>query len=107
MGSRVALWSTVVVVLAVALSGGCSSTDYSCSNGECEVSLSGDGATTEVDDNVEVVLVEADDDSADLSVAGRSVTCAEGQSVDVSGIGVTCDAVGDGEIELTLELVPR
>ena len=70
-----------VVLVAVLVSGltatlvGCTKTTYSCSNGRCEVSLSGDGATTEVDDNVEVVLVGADGESADLSVAGRSVRC--------------------------------
>jgi len=106
MTSRLAAPVVVVTVLAAAVVG-CSSTDYSCSNGRCDVSLSGDGATTEVADNVEVVLVGADDESADLSIAGRSVSCAEGETADVSGIGVTCVSVNDGEVDLTLELARR
>ena len=105
--SRPVLLLTALAAAFAATGAGCAQTSYSCRDGSCEVSLSGEGATTEIDENVELVLVGADDGGAELSVAGERVTCAEGDTAEVSRASVTCNSVGDSDVDLTVELSTR
>lgn len=86
---------------------GCAQTSYSCSDGKCEVSLGGAGATTEIDNNVEVVLVSVEEGEAKLSVAGEAVSCTEGDTAEVSRAEITCDTVQEDEVDLTVLLSAR
>ncbi len=80
------------------------STNYTCSNGRCEVSLRGAGAETELfDDTTTVALDGADGSAAQLTVNGESLTCTEGETLQAADVSVTCDSVGDDEVTLTVE----
>lgn len=82
---------------------GCTTTSYSCSNDECTVKLKGGGAETDLYDGRAVISLDgADGETADLTVNDESMTCTEGDSSDVGGVSVTCDSVGDDEVELTV-----
>jgi len=80
------------------------SSNYSCTNGRCELTLRGGGSDTEIlEDTVTVRLDTADGSTAELTVNDESVTCTEGETVQAADVSVTCDSVGDDEVTLTVE----
>jgi len=95
--------AALVLVAVVCGLAGCTTTTYACSGSSCEVSLSGGGAESELADGLPVELVEADGTEASLVVDGSEVSCAEGATVGVAGVSVTCDTVGDDEVDLTVK----
>lgn len=83
----------------------CSVTTHTstCTNNECTVSLSGGGSeTTLFDDSVSITLDGADGDTAELTVNQERVSCSEGDTKNVEKLKITCDTVGDDEVELTV-----
>ena len=79
-------------------------TNFTCDNGRCDVTLRGTGSETELyDDTVVVRLDTADGSTAQLAVNEQQVSCSEGETVQAAGVSVTCDSVGDDEVSLTVE----
>jgi hypothetical protein len=92
-------------VVAMAALSGCSftSNNVSCSGTSCSVTLSGDGAQAEILGTT-LSLGEVQDGRASLSVAGASVSCAEGESVTAGTLELECTSVTEDSVELTASL---
>ncbi len=91
---------------ALAALTGCTltSNNVSCSSsGSCSVTLSGDGAEAEILGQT-LTLGSVEDGRASLSVAGASVSCAEGESVSAGSLQLQCTSVTDDSVELTASL---
>jgi hypothetical protein len=89
--------------VALAALTGCTltSNNVSCSSsGSCTVKLSGDGAEAEILGTT-LSLGKVEDGRASLSVAGASVSCAEGESVGAGSLQLECTSVTDDSVELT------
>src|SRR3712207_1960206 len=91
--------------VALAALSGCSftSNNVSCSGTSCSVTLSGDGAEAEILGTT-LSLGEVQDGRASLSVAGASVSCAEGESVTAGTLELECTSVTEDSVELTASL---
>ncbi len=78
-------------------------THISTCHNECTVNLNGGGSeTTLFTDTVSITLDGADGDTAELTVNQEQVSCSEGDTKNVEKLKVTCDTVGDDEVELTV-----
>jgi hypothetical protein len=89
--------------VALAALTGCTftSNNVSCSSsGTCTVTLSGDGAEAEILGTT-LSLGNVENGRASLSVAGASVSCAEGESVSAGSLQLECTSVTDESVELT------
>ena len=88
--------------LALAALTGCSfsSQNVSCASSSCTVTLSGDGAEAEILGTT-LSLGNVENGRASLSVAGASVSCAEGESVSAGSLQLECTSVTDESVELT------
>ena len=88
--------------VALAALTGCtfSSDNVSCSGSSCTVTLSGDGAEAEILGTT-LSLGSVQDGRASLSVAGASVSCAEGESVTAASLELQCTSVTEDSVELT------
>jgi hypothetical protein len=89
--------------VALAALTGCTFTsdNVSCSSsGSCTVTLSGDGAEADILGTT-VSLGSVQDGRASLSVAGASVSCAEGESVTAGSLALECTSVTEDSVELT------
>jgi hypothetical protein len=88
--------------VALAALTGCTFTskNVSCSGSSCTVTLSGDGAEAEILGTT-LSLGSVEDGRASLSVAGASVSCAEGESVTAGPLELQCTSVTDSAVELT------
>lgn len=98
------LLTRAAVIGAIAAIGlgvsGCSTATSNCSNANCSISLSGEGANTDPKD-VEFELVDATaGGEAQLLVAGQSVTCVQGETVSLMIGALTCTEVGDDSVKL-------
>ncbi len=96
---------TLATALTAAVLSGCSVTTHTstCDNNECTVKLNGGGSdTTLYNDTLSITLEGADGDTADLTVNLESVSCGEGETKNVEQVEITCDTVGDDEVELTV-----
>ncbi len=91
--------------VALAALTGCtfSSNNVSCSGSSCTVTLSGDGAEAEILGTT-LSLGSVQDGKASLSVAGASVSCAEGESVTAGTLELQCTSVTEDSVELTASL---
>ncbi len=91
--------------MALAALTGCTftSNNVSCSGSSCTVTLSGDGAEAEILGTT-VSLGSVQDGRASLSVAGASVSCAEGESVTAGTLALECTSVTEDSVELTASL---
>jgi hypothetical protein len=91
--------------VALAALTGCTftSNNVSCSGSSCTVTLSGDGAKAEILGTT-VSLGSVQDGRASLSVAGASVSCAEGESVTAGTLALECTSVTEDSVELTASL---
>jgi len=92
--------------VALAALTGCTftSNNVSCSSsGTCTVKLSGDGAEAEILGTT-LSLGKVENGRASLSVAGASVSCAEGESVSAGSLQLECTTVTDESVELTASL---
>ena len=91
--------------VALAALTGCTftSNNVSCSGSSCTVTLSGDGAEAEILGTT-VSLGSVQDGRASLSVAGASVSCAEGESVTAGTLALECTSVTEDSVELTASL---
>ncbi len=91
--------------VALAALSGCTftSNNVSCSGSSCSVTLSGDGAEAEILGTT-LSLGEVRDGRASLSVAGASVSCAEGESVAAGSLELQCTSVTEDSVELTASL---
>ena len=91
--------------VALAALTGCTftSNNVSCSGSSCTVTLSGDGAEAEILGTT-VSLGSVQDGRAALSVAGASVSCAEGESVTAGTLALECTSVTEDSVELTASL---
>lgn len=102
MKSRLLLAVPVLAVAAASLTA-CTSTSYSCSSGQCTVTLNGAGAETELlDDTLVVGLVGAADGQADFVVDGTAASCEQGDDQEVAGYHVVCSEVGDDKLVLEI-----
>src|SRR5215213_3959945 len=91
--------------VALAALTGCTlvSNSVNCSPSSCTVTLSGDGAEAEILGTT-LSLGSVEDGRASLSVAGTSVSCAEGESVAAGSLSLTCTSVTEESVELTAAL---
>jgi len=92
--------------VALAALTGCTftSNNVSCSSeGSCTVKLSGDGAEAEILGTT-LSLGSVENGRASLSVAGASVSCAEGESVSAGSLELQCTSVTEDSVELTASL---
>jgi hypothetical protein len=76
------------------------SNNVSCSTSSCTATLSGDGAEAEILGTT-LSLGNVENGRASLSVAGASVSCAEGESVSAGSLQLECTSVTDESVELT------
>ncbi len=104
--------STAAAVLTAVLVGlvGCTSTTYSCSDGSCSITLTGQGASTEIDPlslglstsgDVLFTLESADEGAATFSVDGTRNECGPGETVMIDQLSVTCTEITEGTLKLT------
>jgi hypothetical protein len=91
------------VVLAALTGCTFSSNNVSCSASSCTVTLSGNGAEAEILGTT-LSLGDVQDGRASLSVAGASVSCAEGESVAAGSLELQCTSVTEDAVELTATL---
>ena len=77
------------------------SNNVSCSTSSCTATLSGDGATAEILGTTIEFGGVSEDGRATLGVGDASVSCAEGESVGVGPLSVTCTKVSEGSVEIT------
>ena len=91
--------------VALAALTGCTVTsdNLSCSGSSCTVTLTGDGAEVEILGTT-VSLGSVEDGRASLSVAGASVSCAEGESVSAGSLALECTSVTEDSVQLTASL---
>src|ERR687893_3057230 len=91
--------------VALAALTGCTFTseNVSCSGSSCTVKLSGEGAEAEILGTT-LSLGSVEDGRASLSVAGASVSCAEGESVSAGSLQLQCTSVTEDSVELTASL---
>lgn len=84
---------------------GCSfgSDNVSCTTSSCTATLSGNGAKAEILGTT-VTFGGIQDGRASLSVAGASVSCAEGESVGAGPLQVECTTVTDDAVQITATL---
>src|SRR5688500_17060650 len=89
--------------VALAALTGCtfSSNNVSCTTSSCTATLSGDGAEAEILGTT-VSLGSVQDGRASLSVAGASVSCAEGESATAGPLALECTSVTEDSVELTV-----
>ena len=80
-----------------------SANGVSCSTSSCTVTLSGEGAETEVLGTT-LSFGGVQDGRASLSVGGASVTCGEGETVTAGPLELTCSSVTGDSVELTASL---
>ncbi len=80
-----------------------SANGVSCSTSSCTVTLSGEGAETEVLGTT-LTFGGVQDGRASLSVGGASVTCGEGETVTAGPLELTCSSVTGDSVELTASL---
>ena len=104
---RAARIAAGVLAGAVALAplAGCTltSNNVSCTNNSCTATLSGDGAEATILGTT-VKFAGTQNGRATLGVGDASVSCAEGESVGVGPLSVTCTKVGDDSVEMTASL---
>jgi hypothetical protein len=89
--------------VALAALTGCTltSNNVSCSSdGSCTVKLTGDGSEAEILGTT-LSLGKVQDGRASMSVAGASVSCAEGESVSAGSLQLQCTTVTEDSVELT------
>ena len=91
--------------LALVPLAGCSfgSDNVSCTTSSCTATLSGNGAQAEILGTT-VTFGGSQDGRASLSVAGASVSCAEGESVGAGPLQLECTSVTDDAVEITATL---
>ena len=91
--------------LVLAPLAGCSlgSDNVSCTTSSCTATLSGNGAKAEILGTT-VTFGGSQDGRASLSVAGASVSCAEGESVGAGPLQVECTSVTDDAVQITATL---
>lgn len=91
--------------LTLAPLAGCSfgSDNVSCTTSSCTATLSGSGAKAEILGQT-VTFGGIQDGRASLSVAGASVSCAEGESVGAGPLQLECSSVADDAVEITATL---
>ena len=91
--------------LTVAALSACSftSNNVSCSTSSCTATLSGDGATADILGTT-IEFGGVADGRATLGVGDASVSCAEGESVGVGPLSVTCSSVSEDSVEITASL---
>lgn len=77
--------------------------NVSCSGSSCSVTLSGEGAEAEILGTT-LSFDGVADGRATLSVAGGSVSCAEGESVSAGPLQLQCSSITDDSVELTASL---
>jgi hypothetical protein len=93
----------VPLLAAVAVLGGCSSSNVSCSGTSCTATLTGDAAEASILGNT-LAFAGTQDGRATLSVGDSQVSCAAGESVSAGPLSLTCTSVGDDSVELTASL---
>ncbi len=77
-----------------------SSDNVSCSASTCTVTLSGDGAETEILGTT-LTFGGVQDGRAQLSVGGASVSCGEGETVSAGPLSLECSGITDDSVELS------
>jgi hypothetical protein len=94
--------SNVVSVNSVSSSGDSSSSVsiVSCSGDECSVTLSGNSVVRVLDATFSVARIE--NGRATLRVDDQDVSCAQGQSVSVGSLNLTCTRVTSDTVEFTV-----
>ena len=80
-----------------------SSDDVSCSGSSCTVTLSGDAAQAKILGTT-LTFAGVDNGKATLSVAGASVSCAQGETVNAGPLSLECSSVTDKSVKLKASL---
>jgi spore coat protein U-like protein len=80
-----------------------SSNGVSCSTSSCTVTLTGEGAKTEILGTT-LTFGGVQDGRASLSVGGASVSCGEGETVTAGPLQLECSSVTGDSVELTATL---
>lgn len=81
----------------------CTTVTYNCSNSTCEVSLRGEGASSDLGgDRFAVSLVSVDDGVATIDLAGEQGSCSSGETIDLAQASVECTEVSSDGVDLTI-----
>ncbi|WP_229072520.1 hypothetical protein [Actinoplanes sp. DH11] len=87
----------------LALLGGCSNDNVSCSLDECTVSIARETNASVNVLGVEAKFLSADENTVTLEVAGEQVALTKGQqAVDVGGLQVVLDSVTQDEVQVQI-----
>lgn len=77
------------------------SSSHSCVNDTCNVTLKGDGASTELGPRDRIIeLVSASSGTATFTVDGSRLSCAEDEAVHYGQVEIVCTDIGDSELKL-------
>ncbi|MFG2249608.1 hypothetical protein [Spirillospora sp. NPDC048823] len=94
--------AVLVVAGALTLSG-CQSNSYSCSNGECHVTVSGAGQTLDINDT-NVTVTEITDRGMTVSAGGSAPTeIPVGQSAEVGGVQIRVTSSDGQKVKFDLK----
>lgn len=81
----------------------CTTTTYNCSNSTCEVSLRGEGASSDLGGERDTVtLVAVDDGVATIELAGQRGSCSSGETIEIGQASVECTEVASDGVDLTI-----
>lgn len=90
---------------AVVASAGCTvtSTSSNCSGLTCEVTLSGEGASTELGAaETPIKLVAIEDGQATIELGDAQGSCSAGETIELAESSVECTNVDDDSVQLTV-----
>jgi len=82
----------------------CTTSSYNCTNSICDVSLRGNGSSTDFgqDGGITVQLVSSADGEATIAYDGEQGSCSSGETIELGTASVECTEVGDGSVDLII-----
>ena len=82
----------------------CTTSSYNCTNSGCDVSLRGNGSSTDFgqDGGATVQLVSSADGVATIAYDGQQGSCSSGETIGLGQASVECTEVGDGSVDLII-----
>ncbi|TDC95700.1 hypothetical protein [Actinomadura sp. 7K507] len=94
---------SAIVLGGALLVSGCQSNSYSCSNGECHVTVSGAGQTIEIND-LNVTVSQIGDGGMTVSAGGSAPTeIPVGQRAQVGGVQIEVTSVKGQEVKFDVK----
>lgn len=82
----------------------CTTSSYNCTNSVCDVSLRGNGSSTDFgqDGGDTVQLVSSAAGVATIAYDGQQGSCSSGETIELGSASVECTEVVDGSVDLII-----